>query len=162
GSFDRAAPIFQPLLDAQRRTNPAQADDRLTLGFLLDEGSGIRVKNHVPSGLPRDVQGKADWVDDMTRGRVLQFDGQTHIEIGQAGILDRQQPYTLSAWIFPAGENNHTILSKMQGGGEYRGYDLCVNERRLTVHLVHAWPENAIKVETKSFISLHTWHHVAA
>src|SRR5262249_20584423 len=66
GSFDRAARIFQSLLDAQRRTNPAQADDRLTLGFLLDEGSGIMVKNQVPSGLPGNVQGKAGWVDDMT------------------------------------------------------------------------------------------------
>src|SRR4029079_18807888 len=58
----------------------------------------------------------------------------------------------------PAG--NGAILSKMDDAAGYRGFDLLFNNDRLEVHLVHAWPDNSLKVATKEPLPKNTWTHV--
>ena len=42
----------------------------------------------------------------------------------------------------------------------YRGFDVLLEEGKVAVHLVHHWPDNAIKVVTKTAVSLNAWHQV--
>ena len=42
----------------------------------------------------------------------------------------------------------------------YRGYDLLILNDKLLVHLVHAWPADALKVATKASLPREAWTHV--
>ena len=42
----------------------------------------------------------------------------------------------------------------------YRGYDLLIDNARVVVHLVHAWPADALKVATREPLPRDAWTHV--
>ena len=42
----------------------------------------------------------------------------------------------------------------------FRGFDVLCGDKRIEVHLIHQWPDNAIKVRTKQGIKAGEWHHV--
>ena len=41
-----------------------------------------------------------------------------------------------------------------------RGYDLIIEGGRPAVHMIHHWPDNALKVIAKQPMALNAWHHV--
>ena len=47
----------------------------------------------------------------------------------------------------------------MEEGPTYRGFDLLAEEGKLVVHLVHGWPDNAIKVITVNPAPKDAWFH---
>ena len=62
--------------------------------------------------------------------------------------LDRTDRFSYGGWIRPRGDG--ACLSKMDDRNGYRGYDLLIENGKVEVHLVHAWPADALKVATKS------------
>ena len=48
----------------------------------------------------------------------------------------------------------------MDDANKHRGYDLLLEDLMITSHLIHAWPDNGIKVQAKSKLKLDTWQHV--
>src|SRR5262249_49116330 len=57
-------------------------------------------------------------------------------------------------------DGNGAVLSKMDDAASYRGFDLLLVDGRVEVHLVHSWPDNAIKVSTKPILPQGSWNHV--
>src|SRR5581483_867332 len=51
------------------------------------------------------------------------------------------------------------IASRMESGS-YRGWDLWLENGRLATHLVHQWPDNAVKVSARNPLKPGQWHHV--
>lgn len=94
---------------------------------------------------------------DGRLGRALKFDGKMHLDLGSLVTFDRTNAFSYGAWVKI--ESSGAILSKMEKGPEYRGFDLYVNDGRFEVHLVHAFPDNAIKVKTKDRFN-GGWRHV--
>ena len=92
-------------------------------------------------------------------GGGLQFNGG-HVDLGKVAVLERDRPFTISAWFYATDEG--AILSKMDEAAAYRGYDLLVETGgKISVHLIHHWPDDALKVITKLGASRNAWHHVA-
>lgn len=54
------------------------------------------------------------------------------------------------------------VIGKIDDQSAYRGFDLFVNAGRIEVHVVHHWPDDAIKVETQDLLPEKEWHHVLA
>ena len=48
----------------------------------------------------------------------------------------------------------------MDDQGGYRGYDLLIESGKVAVHLVHAWPADALKVVTRTSLPRDAWTHV--
>src|SRR5258706_6885771 len=93
-------------------------------------------------------------------GRSFKFDGKgNYVEAGQAVVLQHTNAFSYGAWakFDPKGG---AILSKMEEGPGYRGYDLLVEEGKISAHLINTWPDNAIKVTTKEGFSKDAWHHL--
>ena len=44
---------------------------------------------------------------------------------------------------------------------QYRGWDLFLEGGRPTLHLIHDWPDNALKVSAKKELAKDRWNHVA-
>jgi hypothetical protein len=104
------------------------------------------------SSLPR-------WVDGPL-GKALHLDGRENsfLDAGQAIRLERDAAFSYGAWVKPNGSG--AVLSKMDDNRAYRGLDLLVTNGKVEVHLVHAWPDNAIKVTAKESLPRNAWSHL--
>ncbi len=94
-------------------------------------------------------------------GKAVEFRGKTWIDVGQVGDFEKDQPFSLSGWIRPQGGVG-AVLAKMDDGNSFRGYDLYAGDGPVSMHVIHSWPANAIKVTTKQKLTKNKWHHVLA
>jgi hypothetical protein len=96
-------------------------------------------------------------------GKALKLDGKSHAEFAQLLDpiqLDAGRAFSFGAWIKLEGDG--AVLSKMEKSPGFRGLDLFFSEEHFQIHLVHAWPDNAIKVRTKESFPKNQWLHVLA
>ena len=92
-------------------------------------------------------------------GKALQLSGTNHLDCGQLVELDRTNTFSYGAWTKLQKESG-CILSKMEGSPSYRGFDVLTSEGHFEVHLVHQWPDDAIKIRTKDSFPQNQWLHV--
>jgi hypothetical protein len=107
------------------------------------------------------VRGEAPLFEPGCQASALRLSGSTnhYLEITSAPAIESTNAFSYGAWI-RAEARSGAILSKMEPAPTYRGFDLLLSEGKLEVHLVNAFPENALKVSTKETISTNAWHHV--
>jgi len=96
---------------------------------------------------------------DARLGKALQLNGKAHAEFGQAIGLDRTNAFAISAWVKL--QSDGAVLSKMESAPGFRGLDLLVGDRRIQLHLIHTWPDNALKVRTREQFPFGQWLQVA-
>ncbi|HVW38100.1 MAG TPA: DUF1553 domain-containing protein, partial [Pirellulales bacterium] len=145
----------------------ASADERqglssggLALACALDETTGDAVRDVSHPAQPGKVQGRSQWTSGKQAG-AMQFDGQTYVDLGSRGDFDGASPFSISVWIYPDSGATMAVLSKMDEANSYRGYDLLLDGGNKPVcHLVHHWPDNAIKIVAKQPVSSQAWHHL--
>jgi len=112
------------------------------------------------SGSARLVRtGPAEFADGRI-GKALKLDGKSHVDLGQKVSFERTNAFTFSAWLKIQG--NGAVFSKQEKAPGYRGFDLLIADGRPQVHLIHAWPDDALKVRTKEQFPQGQWLHVAA
>jgi mono/diheme cytochrome c family protein len=92
-------------------------------------------------------------------GKSLTLDGKAHAEAASRSGWDRTNAFAVAAWVRLQGDG--AILSQMEKGPGHRGFDLLLADRRLQTHLIHAWPDNALKVRTRDQLPHNQWLHVA-
>lgn len=94
-------------------------------------------------------------------GRALKLSGSTNdfMDVGQAVRFEHTNAFSYGAWIKLQSKSG-TVLSKMEEGPGYRGFDLLISEGKVEVHLVHKFPENSIKVITKEALPTNVWTHL--
>jgi mono/diheme cytochrome c family protein len=106
------------------------------------------------------VVGSNDLITDGRIGKALKLDGKNHLEFKDAVTFERTNAFSYGAWVkFDA--KSGTVLSKMEAGPGYRGFDL-IYDGKLNVHLVNKWPDNGLKVKTKDNFPQGQWMHVLA
>lgn len=94
-------------------------------------------------------------------GGGIRIENNAFAELPEFGEFEHDQTFTLSAWIKTSVKNlGGAILSKMNEANKYRGYDLWMDAGRVGTHIVHAWPENALKIVSKKTIPLNKWVHL--
>ncbi len=130
---------------------------------LLAEGAGTHVVV-LEDGQQRAVRlNKAEWAPGHVADQAFKVGPDSLIESAAVGDFDSTQPYAVSAWIKLANVNvNGAVVSRMDDRAEgfYRGWDLWVEGGRPAAHLIHKWPENAVKVSGKTPLKPGQWHHL--
>ena len=132
----------------------------LVAHFPLDETTGTTIANLAKAKKPGAVQGTLAPIDGRLGG-ASHFEGTTHIAAGDVGSFENTQACSFSAWIYLTSHEASTVLSKMDEGNAFRGYDVILESGKLASHFVHHWPDRAFKVITQTAMSLNAWHHVA-
>ena len=94
------------------------------------------------------------------KGQSIQLQGQSSIDLANTGDFDGSKPFAISVWVNPISNDGMAILSKMDEADSFRGYDMLIENGKIAVHMVHSWPDNAIKVIAQKPLSLNAWHHV--
>jgi len=105
------------------------------------------------------IQGTAKYGDGRF-GKAFLCDTRNWVDAGQLGDFDTGQAFSYGCWIRPTGNASGAPVAKMDDRNSYRGYDMLFGNGRLSVHLIHTWPTNAIKVNTKGTLKKDAWQHV--
>ncbi len=128
----------------QKQEIPEPKIDGLVKAIAFDEASGAAT-NRVPGKI----------------GQALSLRGGTNefLDLGQAVSFDHTNAFSYGAWVKLHGKTG-AVLSKMEEGPVYRGFDLLLNDAKAEVHLVNKFPDNAIKVVTKDALPTNVWLHL--
>jgi hypothetical protein len=131
----------------------------LALRLPFDEASGEQVSDdHDPKRTGKLI-GQVKWSEGKI-GSAIELDGQGYVDLGDAGELEHDKPFSVAAWIFPLSHDPTTVLSKIDEAGAFRGYDLILEQGRPATHIVHRWPEDGLKVIAHEPVALNAWSHV--
>ena len=147
----------------ERRLTPEQVAQTgpagLVAHFPLDEADGASVTNAITESQPATIQGTVTRAPGKIGG-AIRLDGSNYISSENTGDFEADQPFSMAAWIQVDTNEPSTVLSKIDEGAAFRGYDLIIEAGKVATHIVHHWPDKAFKVQTKTPISLKEWHHV--
>jgi hypothetical protein len=104
----------------------------------------------------------ADWKPGQTGDQALYLAKSGVAEIGNAGDFDKDQPFSCAAWVkLPANDGSGAIIARMDDrDGQYRGWDLWVEGRRVGMHFINKWQDDALKAVSKNQIKADEWTHV--
>ncbi|HEY0550002.1 MAG TPA: DUF1553 domain-containing protein [Verrucomicrobiae bacterium] len=94
-------------------------------------------------------------------GSALKLGGRTNefVDAGQTVRFESTNAFSYGAWIKLHGKTG-TVLSKMEEGPGYRGFDLLISDGKVQVHLVNKFPDNAIKIVSKDSLPTNVWTHL--
>jgi hypothetical protein len=151
------------LANVKPETFPALVPNNgLQLHAALSEGMGqsvqLKIKGmaqfvKLDSGFAWDKGHIADKAFKVQPGATLENPG--------AGDFEKNQAFAAAAWVkFPTGQTSGAILARMDDKNDFRGWDLWVENNRVGSHIIHKWPDDAIKVTTRKPLKAGQWHHV--
>lgn len=94
-------------------------------------------------------------------GKAASFKGAERLTYPTGFHLERTQPYSVSFWIKPTADVMGAIVSQLSTAKSFRGADVfLLEDHRVAVHLVHRWPDNALKVSSLERLPANGWTHV--
>lgn len=94
----------------------------------------------------------------------------TRLNLGGLGDFEANQAFSAGTWIKPrdgagvdggGGAKIGAIIAKMDGGGNYTGWNLIYEKGVLMVQLINKWPSNQLSVSTTTpVLPYGKWNHV--
>jgi len=107
------------------------------------------------------IQADVEWQPGPTGEQAAQISKGTILELADVGDFDQNEPFTVSAWVrTPANDGSGAILARMDPADGHRGWDLWIEGRRIGTHIIHHWPDNALKVVTRDQLPANKWVQV--
>jgi hypothetical protein len=129
----------------------------------LSEGKGNKLAFNVV-GQPREVELSGEavaWEKGHVAERAYRVRAGQTVELPDVGDFDRGSAFTVSAWVkLPKGNPAGAILARMDDGNDFRGWDLWVEQGRVGAHIIHRWPNDALKVVSMTRVKPNVWTHV--
>jgi hypothetical protein len=155
-----AKPLFESWLAAATPELIARMlpQDTPLLHLPLAEGAGTKTKA-VLLGKETDLPltDTVTWQAGPTASSAILLEGKA-CELSSAGDFEHDQPFTVSFWIRPpANDSPYAVVSRMDVGHGHRGWDVFVGARHVAFHLMHAYPDDAIKVSASQQLKPDAW-----
>ncbi|MDA1140262.1 MAG: DUF1553 domain-containing protein [Planctomycetota bacterium] len=129
--------------------------------FTFDELKGGSLANEADEKTPAATSADNKLVDGKF-GKALQLTGDDAVRL-KFGNFTRNQPFTISLWMKTPDHKERAVIfhrSRAWTDSASRGYQLLIEDGRLSASLIHFWPGNAIRVRTSETIPLKEWLHV--
>jgi cytochrome c553 len=127
----------------------------------LNEGEGKVLNANLDGDLLEvALHDSASWQEGLN-GKAIAVQGAA-CEIASVGDFEGDQSFSCAAWInVPANDGSGAICARMEAGPGYRGWDFWMQQRRIGMHLINAWPQTGLKAVSKAQIPANEWVHVA-
>ena len=107
-----------------------------------------------PTGSNASVEG----VD----GKAVRLTGDDAVDTS-VGNFHRSQPFSVSLWIKTPDVKERAVdlpsIARVDRRGS-RGYELLIEDGRLSWSLIHFWPGNAMRIRTLEPVPIDQWMHV--
>ncbi len=107
------------------------------------------------SGSNKTVPGK--------KGNAVKLSGDDGVGL-KVGNFKRHEPFTVALWMNTPDVKERAVVfhrSRAWTDAGSRGYQLLIEDGKLSASLIHFWPGNAIRVKTENQIPVNKWIHVA-
>ena len=107
------------------------------------------------SGANQSVEGKI--------GKAIKLTGDDAVGL-TVGNYSRNTPFTVSLWLNTPDIKERAVVfhrSRAWTDSASRGYQMLIEEGHVSVSLIHFWPGNAIRVQTKEILPPNQWHHIS-
>ncbi|MEO1857251.1 MAG: DUF1553 domain-containing protein [Rubritalea sp.] len=149
-------PQFLSWLKSDKATDSSNVakNSRLIKLPLTDKTKGIADSK----GKSHTSRSPLEWVSSPD-GEAILFSKQNNINLGNLGDFENTDKFSYGAWIKTPHNISAGVISKINVADSHRGYDLWVENGKLAVHLIHAWPQDYIKVTTKKKVAKNEWLH---
>ncbi|MCE9552861.1 MAG: DUF1553 domain-containing protein [Planctomycetes bacterium] len=155
---------FDAWLAARKEDAPAVTlpTEGLYVHASLSEGQGktalVSVDDH-PRQVP--LAESISWQPGPMGSKALQPQGGA-LSLEDVGDFDNKQAFTCSAWIYISpNDSSGSLCARMDNTQGFRGWDFWVQRRQFGTHIVHRWPDNALKVVAAKQAPANAWVHVA-
>lgn len=135
----------------------------LALAVPLTEGDG-RALHATVAGAPRELSLPTGfgWVEGRSKKKVFSLEAGETVEFADAGNFESDRGFTFSAWVkIPKYVKAAAVVARMDNTQAHRGWDVWIEENRVGMHIVHAWPGNALKAIARTPIKANEWNHIA-
>ena len=94
-------------------------------------------------------------------GHGIDLDGASHVDFGKNfAKYEGTDSFSFGAWIKPNADSTGAILSRMNDSNSFKGYDFLLSGGLVEVHIIHQWPNNAIKIATKNKVTPNKAQHI--
>jgi hypothetical protein len=125
----------------------------------LDETKGRTVADVAQPNHSGQLNGPEKWTTGHA-GNAFECDSNNWIDMGAAGNFDGSHGFSYGCWVRPQDAGNGSPIARMNLANGYRGYDIHLANGSVAVHLIHSWPNDAIKIETKKRLTANEWQHI--
>ena len=160
-----ARPDFESwLTSAQSETIASGPGEGIVFRAPLDDGVGGEVEVYT-NGQHKQTVPATDvaWEEGYVGPWAPKISADETIEVSDAGDREKDEPYTVSAWVKLAKANQSgSVVARMDDGHEHRGWDLWIENGRLGAHIIHQWDQDALKAVSNAALSVGKWNHVLA
>ncbi|MFT5465134.1 MAG: hypothetical protein ACI8UO_000221 [Verrucomicrobiales bacterium] len=96
-------------------------------------------------------------------GQAIQLTGDDAVKL-EFGNFTRHEPFSIALWMWTPDVKERAVIfhrSRAWTDAGSRGYELLLEDGKPSWALIHFWPGNAIRIQTKAALPLKTWTHVA-
>jgi hypothetical protein len=123
-----------------------------------------------PAANTREEQRPAQLVDgpEVVPGRMgqaLRFNGDNSVQLKGVGAFRRTDPFSFSLWLKPGERQERAVVlhrSRAWTDSGSRGYELVLDQGRVSFALIHFYPGNALHVRSEVELPVGEWSHVVA
>jgi hypothetical protein len=137
--------------------------EKLVFAAPLNEGGGEEI--HFESGGTNQTVAlgvNTNWQEGVVAAQAFTASGSNAVAFADVGNFERTNAFSYAAWVrIPEGQGGSLFARMADKDGKYRGWDLFLEGGKPTLHLVHDWPDNALKVVSKNELPKNRWVHVA-
>ncbi|MBI5852422.1 MAG: DUF1553 domain-containing protein [Planctomycetes bacterium] len=98
-------------------------------------------------------------------GQALQLDGENNASFPGAADFTRDDPFTIACFVRVTEHHDRAVIwhrSRAWTDAGSRGYELLLEDGRLSAALIHFWPGNALRVVAREPLPIGRFVHVAA
>jgi len=154
-----AAPgLFRDWLAAGNKPTPVSSET-LELRLRLDEAQGEVVKNSAPGAKNASYKTHTNppvWGEHVWFWPSMRMDLSTNLPMPDQGDFEQDTAFSASMWTLLRMKTsnqttgNGSLIARMGdfNADAHRGWDLFIEKDKLVVHIVHQWPDAALRVET--------------
>ncbi|MFO0817790.1 MAG: DUF1553 domain-containing protein [Pirellulales bacterium] len=136
--------------------------EKLVFHAPLSEGMGASTSVSGPSGAQTvNIGGEVVWDEGFLAGKAWKSRPDSSLAVADAGNFERDQPFAFGAWVYlPDNKVTGSLLARMDDGHDFRGWDLWIEQGKVGAHIIHKWPDDALKVVAGDPLPANRWTHV--
>ena len=155
---------FRPLARRRhaRALNGRIPSDGLRLHAGLSEGSGNTINVTVGGQVrPVSLASEIAWKPGRIAAQAYNSQPGCTIELPDAGDFEKDQAFSFGAWVNAAKiDQSGAIMARMDDANGYRGWDFWFEDGKPGMHIIHQWPDDALKVVATNPVKASEWNHL--
>ena len=129
----------------------------------FDEREGNRYPNEANPAKAANTNANNKEVEGKL-GKGIRFTGDDVLNFPSGfGDFNRHQSFSMAFWAKPTQLLDRAVIarrSKAWTDAASRGYEVLIEDGRLSPALIHFWPGNAIRIRSQNRLALNEWTHV--